>query len=291
LANPQTENGFTRLADELLDALIRYPFTKRQYKVLLAVIRKTYGFQKLQDDITAPQMATMTGLDRANVIRAVNELVAVGAIKKRTGYFGQVLGINKDYETWEVPKQHRTSAKTAPEAVPKQHRQGCQNDTGAGAKMAPSIENHQQTLTKTQPPPHQEAGTVTPGGSGDGLVFPREMTGAELHEARSLLQRTGRDAQAVLDVLAAAIQAGEIRKSRLAVLNGLIRRYQAGTFDPTPGLHLAEQRRKRTAMEQVERRREQEYAKELEQRLEVSKGEGRAGFQQILQRLNRGRAR
>ena len=62
MASPQTEHGFTRLADELLDALICYPFTKRQYKVLLAVIRKTYGFQKREDDITAPQLAAMTGL-------------------------------------------------------------------------------------------------------------------------------------------------------------------------------------------------------------------------------------
>lgn len=134
MASPQTENGFTRLADELLDALIRYPFTKRQYKVLLAVIRKTYGFQKREDDITAPQLAAITGLDRANVIRAINELVALNVIYKRAGQYGQMLKINKDYETWAVPKQHRCqistpSAKTAPEAVPKQHRQRCQFGT------------------------------------------------------------------------------------------------------------------------------------------------------------------
>jgi hypothetical protein len=48
----------------------------------------------------------MTGLDRANVIRTINELVAVGALNKRPGQFGQVLGVNKDYESWAVPKQH-----------------------------------------------------------------------------------------------------------------------------------------------------------------------------------------
>ena len=49
------------------------------------------------------------------------------------------------------------------------------------------------------------------------------MTGAELQEAQSLIRRASRDAQAVLDVLTAATQAGEIRKSRLAVSAGLIR--------------------------------------------------------------------
>ncbi|HEC16012.1 MAG TPA: hypothetical protein ENI99_05490 [Sedimenticola sp.] len=300
LASPQTENGFTRLADELLDALIRYPFTKRQYKVLLAVIRKTYGFHKREDDITAPQLAAMTGLDRANVIRAVNELVAIDVINKRPGRFGQVLGINKDYEAWAVPKQHRTtSAKTAPEGVPKQHRQGCQNDTGAGAKTAPSIENHQQTLPKRQPPRQARAGEGSPSpptpplppprSGGEELVFPREMTGVELQEAQVLVRRVGSDAQAMLDVLTAAIQAGEIRKSRLAVLTGLIRRYEAGTFDPAPGLHLAERRRRAAAMEAAKRRRDREYAKELEARVQADKGEGRAAFQKVLKKLNKGR--
>jgi hypothetical protein len=61
LASPQTEHGFTRLADELLDVLIRYPLTKRQYKLVLAVIRKTYGFQKQADDLTAPHARDESG--------------------------------------------------------------------------------------------------------------------------------------------------------------------------------------------------------------------------------------
>ncbi len=287
MANPQTENGFTRLADELLDALIRYPFTKRQYKVLLAVIRKTYGFQKLEDDIPAPQLAAMTGLDRANVIRAINELVVVGALHKRPGRFGQVLGINKDYDAWVVPKQHLSaSAKTAPDEVPEQHRQGCQDDTAPSAETAPSIENHQQTSFKRQPPRQSHLGS-----GGDELVFPKEMQGAELREAQTLVQRAGRDAQAVLDVLTAAIQASEIRKSRLAVLTGLIRRYEAGTFDPAPGLHLADRRRRGAAREAAEQKREQQYAKELEKRVQTCKTKGQSGIQQVREQLNRKRAR
>ena len=296
LASPQTAHGFTRLADELLDALIRFPFSKRQYKVLLAMIRKTYGFQKREDDISAPQLAVMTGLDRANVIRTINELVAAGALVKRPGQFGQVLGINKDYETWSVPKQHRASAKTAPGGVPKRHRRGCQNSTGAGAKMAPTIENTQKTLSKRQPPPQESAGVTrasppaqpspSPGSGGEALVFPVEMTGMELQEARALASRAGRDAQAVLDVLAAAIQAGEIRKSRLAVLTGLVRRYEAGTFDPAPGLHLAERRRRASALEAAQRKREQEYVQALDE--QAQSGEGRVAFQQVLKKLNRG---
>ena len=80
-------HGFTRLADELLDVLIRYPFTKRQYKVVLAVIRKTYGFQKRVDDLTAPQLGAGPG----HVMRAINELVAVNVVFKQAGQYGQML--------------------------------------------------------------------------------------------------------------------------------------------------------------------------------------------------------
>lgn len=302
LASPQTENGFTRLADELLDALIRYPFTKRQYKVLLAVIRKTYGFQKREDDITAPQLAAMTSLDRANVIRAINELVDINVLTKRAGRYGQVLGIKKDYEAWAVPKQHRyppdrTGARTTPEEVPNQHRRECRSDTGAGAEIAPSRENTQQTQPNRQPPRLEPEGQAFPfppappiphpGCGGNDLIFPREMTGAELKEANALVQRAGSDAQAVLDVLTAAIQAGEIRKSRLAVLSGLIRRYEAGTFDPAPGLHLAEQRRKQAAMEAAQRRREKEYTQQLEAQSRSGREEGRRSVQEVLKKLNR----
>lgn len=82
------------------------------------------------------------------------------------------------------------------------------------ASKAPSIDSNQQTLSKRQPPLPTQAGANAlspPTRSGGGLIFPREMTGEELHEARGLISRTGQDAHAVLDVLTAAIQTGEIR--------------------------------------------------------------------------------
>ena len=45
----------------------------------------------------------------------------------------------------------------------------------------------------------------------------------------------------MLDVLCASIQAGEIRKSSIAMLTGLILRYESGCFDPVPGINLEEQ--------------------------------------------------
>jgi hypothetical protein len=82
------------------------------------------------------------------------------------------------------------------------------------------------------------------------LAFPEKLNAREKTEALKLLtQIDDQPAQEILDVLAAAIQAGEVRKSPLAVLRGLVSRSRDGTFDPTPGLHLATARERQRQFE------------------------------------------
>jgi phage replication O-like protein O len=68
--------------------------------VLLAVIRKTYGYGKKEDDISLSQLEKITGIPRTHCCKSLNELVSLNAIIKSKGSFGQVLGINKHYRTW-----------------------------------------------------------------------------------------------------------------------------------------------------------------------------------------------
>ncbi|MFM0724816.1 replication protein [Paraburkholderia strydomiana] len=56
-ASPQVEDGHIKIANELYDAVLNYPFTARQLKVLLAIVRKTYGFNKKRDDVSASQIS------------------------------------------------------------------------------------------------------------------------------------------------------------------------------------------------------------------------------------------
>lgn len=99
-ATPQLENGYTRLANELLDALISAKLTARQWAVFMAVVRKTYGFNKKDDDIGLSQLASMTGIAKAHVSVAVRELVARRILTREMGTFGHRLGINKKHKTW-----------------------------------------------------------------------------------------------------------------------------------------------------------------------------------------------
>ena len=82
------------------------------------------------------------------------------------------------------------------------------------------------------------------------LVFPKSLTDIERTAAEQLLAKCTSQAQAILDTLEAAILAGQVKKSALAMLGGIIRRHEAGTFDPTPGLHIAVNRSKRLVNQQ-----------------------------------------
>lgn len=106
MGTPQVEDGYTRIANELLDALISFDFSKREQKIILYIIRKTYGFGKKMDDITLTQIANATGIHLAHVSKTVSELTHENVLLKRQGRYGFNLGINKDYREWkDLPKQ------------------------------------------------------------------------------------------------------------------------------------------------------------------------------------------
>ena len=75
------------------------------------------------------------------------------------------------------------------------------------------------------------------------LIFPAVFCRNEQQSAQHLLQSVAKqDHQLILDVLSAAIQANEIRKSSLACLRGIIKHYHARDFDPSPGDRIRSRR-------------------------------------------------
>lgn len=103
--SPQLENGYTRVANDLLDAMVASGMTARQWAVAMAVVRKTYGFNKKQDDIGLGQLMSMTGIDKAHLSRTVRELADLKVITRSAGTHGHNLGINKDFRQWGLPKE------------------------------------------------------------------------------------------------------------------------------------------------------------------------------------------
>ena len=101
MANPQPDK-YTKISNELLDALIRYRIPGEQMQVFLFIMRKTYGYNKKQDAIALSQFVDATGIKKANVSRAIKGLLSkkIIIIKKDNG-IAHVYEIIKDYEKWE----------------------------------------------------------------------------------------------------------------------------------------------------------------------------------------------
>lgn len=99
--SPQVEDGHIKIANELFEAIMAFPFKQTTLRVLLAVLRKTYGYGKKEDDLSASQIGALLGdMKRQHITTALNELAAMGVIGKRPGKYGSLVGINKDYSRW-----------------------------------------------------------------------------------------------------------------------------------------------------------------------------------------------
>jgi len=97
MANPQVEKGHTKIANEILEQLMRIYLAPNQWQVLMCIIRKTYGFQKKVDYITNSQIVEATGMHKSHVSRALHSLEIMNLITRN----GKNIGFQKDWEKWQ----------------------------------------------------------------------------------------------------------------------------------------------------------------------------------------------
>ncbi len=93
------DDGFTRLANMLLEEYAGADLTKRQFKVLLAVLRLTYGWNKPMDRIANSQIAQIVRLPEKRVSEARVQLVGMNLLTQ----VGRSIGPNKNTAEWLLP--------------------------------------------------------------------------------------------------------------------------------------------------------------------------------------------
>ena len=104
-ASPQTENGHTKIANELLEAIYTVPLSDYEHRVFMLILRKTYGFKKKQDWISQKQIVQELGIHKCHISRTIKKLKAKNMITNIVEKNKKILGIQKDYEQWKLPKQ------------------------------------------------------------------------------------------------------------------------------------------------------------------------------------------
>ena len=102
MADVQTEKGYAKVANELLEALARTSLSDRESRLVFAIMRKTYGFHKTWDKVAYSQLTQMTGIDKSNLSRLFTRLTKRRILERRSlgEYKGYKVRVQKDYDQW-----------------------------------------------------------------------------------------------------------------------------------------------------------------------------------------------
>ncbi len=100
--NPQVEEGYTRIANELLEAFLKCRLTEYERIVWLAIVRLTYGWNKKEAKISLRQISSLTGISKKHVSHTLHMLQAKKMVYVKKLKSSQIIGIVKHYKTWKI---------------------------------------------------------------------------------------------------------------------------------------------------------------------------------------------
>ena len=104
MANPQKENGYTPIANELLEAVYMSEFTATELKMLLFVMRYTYGFSREEHQFSLTFISKGIGISKRYVSMSAAKLIEdniLTVIHTHSGTQGRVVKLNKNYDNWK----------------------------------------------------------------------------------------------------------------------------------------------------------------------------------------------
>ena len=103
MANPQLENGYTSLANELLEAIFKSKLSGTEIDIILVVARYTYGFKRKSHKISASFLAKAIGSNSRWIKKSLKSLIenkVIIVVNSKIGVTSELM-INKDYEEWQ----------------------------------------------------------------------------------------------------------------------------------------------------------------------------------------------
>lgn len=189
-----TDDGYARLANMLLEEYAGADLTKRQFKVLLAVLRLTYGWNKKIDRISDSQISEIARLPVKRCNEAKLQLVEMNILIQR----GRQFGPNKNVSEWRIPQNEGLSLNLGDKNSLKlgDHYPSKQGDT---KDIIPKT-------VKTDPPnpPKGEFSEEVISQAKQVLEYYNELTGTTCRSAEAfavlLTERSARDAYTIDDL-------------------------------------------------------------------------------------------
>lgn len=105
MANPQIEQGYTRIANSLLRAIYKYITNPTWIRICLLTIRVTYGFHRKESVTNYKSFVTHLNLTEEYIKQVLIEMESAKIVRyfpKSSGKFR--ISFNKNFEEWTVYK-------------------------------------------------------------------------------------------------------------------------------------------------------------------------------------------
>lgn len=140
VADIQLENGFTKIANQILDVIQHFQFTQNQFKILMALWRNTYGWNRKECEFSLSYIEKTTYLDRKRASATLQSLIEANVIleiDKGSSTRTKIVQFNKNYEEWTIKKYKgsvisTTSVQSATSGEPTTSSSGDMTTSGSG---------------------------------------------------------------------------------------------------------------------------------------------------------------
>lgn len=148
MAIPQKENGYTPIANEIMEALARIRIPGEARQMLDVIIRKTYGFNKKIDQIATSQFMELTGLPNFSIHRARKRLLYAKMITVSKNANSQILSYSfqKDYHKWVTVCKNAQCAKKS--STISKNANNCMQKQSPTVSVIAIHKRHKDTFTK-----------------------------------------------------------------------------------------------------------------------------------------------
>lgn len=117
IASPQRENGYTGIANEILDNLASTQLNGTQFRIIMVVFRYTYGFRRKDHELSETFLSKATGIHRQQIKRELKELIdrnVLTIIRENDFTNSRLISFNKDYEQWKRELKRYLVSKKVP---------------------------------------------------------------------------------------------------------------------------------------------------------------------------------
>lgn len=103
MASPQLEDGYTRIANELLEAKAKARFSAAEHSVLDVVLWECYGRNGGQKEcfLSFEDISNKTGLPESTTSWAITRLCRRKLLTRDRHTYPPKTSIQKDYEQWK----------------------------------------------------------------------------------------------------------------------------------------------------------------------------------------------